>query len=475
LSVDWLCHLPAPLRRGLYFGLQRAIGSRIGSVWREYLSWEGLSPEELEARVERKLRNTLSGAVEHNAFYRELGLQARPGETAPAFLGRFPMLTRETIRSRFASLVADPLRATISSPENVSPRRYDWLVVKTGGTTGHPTSVVHDASGRDWGRATRLFAARLCGQPLGTRHFRLWGSEADLLKARQSLVLRTQQALLGSVPLNAFRSRRQDLQEHYDTLRRHPEIDCLEAYVDAAVILARHIREQNLAPVRLRSIIATAGTVTPEWRRVLKETFGAEVFDKYGSRECCDIACECRAHQGLHIHSPNVFVEVVDTAGQPCAPGETGRILVTLLNNPSFPLIRYEIGDLAQWAAPGRCPCGLAWPRLQSLQGRNDDLLVTEDGTCITSVFFRHFVGVSLNRQIITEWQMEQTARNQFIFRYVATASDDLAENLEKLRDSFLQALGRRAVIEMVPITSIPRSPTGKMRWILNNCPPSAR
>ena len=284
--------------------------------------------------MERRLRDTLGGACEHSAYYRDLGLQPRPGETALEFLGRFPVLTREIIRSHFPSLVADPLRGVITSPESVSRRRYDWQVVKTGGTTGHPTSVVHDAGGRDWGRATRLFAARLCGQPLGTRYFRLWGSEADLLKTRLSPARRAEQALLGCVPLNAFRSRRQDLQEHYDTLRRHPEIDCMEAYVDAAVILARHIRQQDLPPPRLRSIRATAGTVTPDWRRILEETFHAEVFDKYGSRECCDLACECREHSGLHIHSPNVFLEIVDAAGRPCRPGETGRILVTLLNNP---------------------------------------------------------------------------------------------------------------------------------------------
>ncbi len=471
MSVDWLYHLPAPVRRGLYFGLQRAVGSRIGPVWREYLSWVQLSEEELQERVERKLRDTLGGALAHNAYYRKLGLQPRPGESARELLGRFPVLTRETIRSAFTSLVADPLRAAIASPESVSGRRYDWLVVKTGGTTGLPTAVVHDARGRDWGRATRLFAARLCGQPLGTRYFRLWGSEADLLKTRLSLILRAQQALLGYVPLNAFRSRHQDLQEHYDTIRRHPEITCMEAYVDAAVILAGHIRRQNLPPPRLRSIMASAGTVTPEWRQVLQETFGAEVFDKYGSRECCDIACECHAHQGLHIHSPNVFVEVVDAAGQPCAPGQTGRLLVTLLNNPSFPLIRYEIGDLAQWAAPGRCGCGLAGPRLQSLQGRADDLLTTEDGTRITSVFFRHFVGVSLNRQIIAEWQLEQTAPNRFIFRYVPATANGLAENLDQLRESFGKALGRSADIEMLRVDSIPHTPSGKLRWILNNSP----
>ena len=98
-------------------------------------------------------------------------------------------------------------------------------------------------------------------------------------------------------------------------------------------------------------------------------------------------------------------------------------------------------------------------------------MLTTEDGTCITSVFFRHLVGVSLNRQILAEWQLEQTAPNRFVFRYVAATTEGLAENLDKLRHSFQAALGRSAVIEMAPVPSIPPTATGKTRWILNTCP----
>lgn len=469
MNVDWLQHLPAPVRRGLYFGLQRAIGSRIGAIWREFQSWEHLTPEQLEARVEAKLSETLANAVAHCAYYRGLGLAPRAGESARAFLGRFPVLTRETVRERFTELVADHLRAQITSPHSQSRQRYDWLVVKTGGTTGNPTTVVHDASGRDWGRATRLFSARQCGHPLGTRYFRLWGSEPDLLQTEAKLHLRVQRSLLGEIPLNAFRSKEAELRQHHATMMAHPEITSAMAYVDAAVSLALFIEEKNLPRPRLKTLMACAGTVTPEWRRILERVFGAEVFDKYGSRECCDMACECRQHRGLHVYSPNVFIEIVDEAGSPCAPGQTGRILVTLLNNPGFPLVRYQIGDLAQWAEPGPCPCGLAWPRLQSLQGRADEMLLTEDGTWLTSVFVRHFVGVSLNRQLIREWQLEQTGRKEFIFRYVPVQEEGLEANLAKIKESFHLALGRSVNIELRRVSEIPLSPTGKMRWIINS------
>jgi phenylacetate-CoA ligase len=233
--------------------------------------------------------------------------------------------------------------------------------------------------------------------------------------------------------------------------------------------LALFIQEQHLPPPRLKTIMACAGMVTPEWRRLLQETFQAEVFDKYGSRECGDMACECRQHQGLHVYSPNVFLEVVDEQNRPCPPGQTGRVLVTLLNNHSFPLIRYENGDLAQWAAPGICPCGLAWPRLQGLEGRADDVLMTEEGTLITSVVVRHFVGVSLNRQLLREWQLEQVAPKQFIFRYVPLQTEGLAANLAQLQDGFRAVLGQGVTIGLESVTAIPLASSGKRRWIINS------
>jgi phenylacetate-CoA ligase len=159
----------------------------------------------------------------------------------------------------------------------------------------------------------------------------------------------------------------------------------------------------------------------------------------------------------------------VDDAGAPCPPGQTGRVLVTLLHNPSFPIIRYEIGDLAQWAPPTPCACGLAWPRLQSVQGRADELLLTQDGTFITSVFIRHFLGVSLNRQIIRQWQIEQTGPARFVFRHVAEAGPELDRNLADIQAAFREALGRNITVEMVRVPAIALSPTGKTRWIINS------
>ena len=472
MNVDWIATLPAPARRAMYFGLQRVIGSRIGPVWREFLAWERFTPEQFSQAIEHRLTALLEAATRSSEYYRRLNLNRDANETATQWLRRFPALSREKVREHFEEIVTDALRGEITSPDSVSKRRYDWLVVKTGGTTGVPTTVVHDARARDWGRATRLYAARQCGFPLGTPYFRLWGSEQDLLNQQASLQQRLLRNLLAEVPMNAFKAKEADLRRHLQTMQSRPNIHHLMTYVDAAAGLALFIHDHNLPRPQFKTIMACAGTVTSEFRKILGQTFSAEVFDKYGSRECCDMACECHHHTGLHVFSPNIFLEIVDDAGRECPPEKPGRILITMLNNPGFPMIRYEVGDVGAWAEPKRCPCGSSFPLLQSLQGRQDDMLLTEDGTLQSSGFVRHFVGVSLNRQLIREWQLEQTGRCEFVFRYVALRQEGLQDNLNRLKESFLLVFGRSASIELQAVSEIPPSATGKVRWIVNSYRP---
>jgi phenylacetate-CoA ligase len=80
----------------------------------------------------------------------------------------------------------------------------------------------------------------------------------------------------------------------------------------------RPLSEHDLPRPAFKTIMACAGTVTPDFRKLLEETFSADVYDKYGSRECCDMACECRCHTGLHVYAPNVFLEIVDDSGNEC-------------------------------------------------------------------------------------------------------------------------------------------------------------
>src|SRR4029078_6534783 len=71
----------------------------------------------------------------------------------------------------------------------------------------------------------------------------------------------------------------------------------------------------------------------------IESGLGAPVAREYGSQECGMIAMDDRDRQ-LRVREDQLLVETLARAdGQ-------YDLIITPLNNPSFPLMRYAIGDL---------------------------------------------------------------------------------------------------------------------------------
>ena len=76
----------------------------------------------------------------------------------------------------------------------------------------------------------------------------------------------------------------------------------------------------------------------------------------------------------MHIWDDYVYVEIVDPAtGAPVPDGEWGEICLTTLVKEGAPLIRFRTHDLSR-IIPGECPCGSRFPRIDTIQGRSDDM-----------------------------------------------------------------------------------------------------
>lgn len=119
-------------------------------------------------------------------------------------------------------------------------------------------------------------------------------------------------------------------------------------------------------------MLAVGGQATPLCRKIVRQALGIPVLEIYSAEECSHVAHECPAGS-LHVLSELVHVEIVDEAGQACAPGTEGRVLVTVLHNTAQPTIRYEIGDTGAFAPP--CSCGRSLPVLAPISGRTKHML----------------------------------------------------------------------------------------------------
>ena len=130
------------------------------------------------------------------------------------------------------------------------------------------------------------------------------------------------------------------------------------------------------------------------------------------------MALEC-PHSGLyHIMSESIILEVLDEEGRPCAPGQTGKVVVTDLHNFATPLIRYMVGDYAEMAEA--CACGRGLPTLKSIAGRERNMLVKPGGVRHwPRIAMKHFIDI----QYINQYQFIQHSLEEIEVRLVVTNS----------------------------------------------------
>jgi phenylacetate-CoA ligase len=143
--------------------------------------------------------------------------------------------------------------------------------------------------------------------------------------------------------------------------------------------LASLVRESGQRLPALRVIQAIGETLSPVARSLIEDSFGAPVRNLYSNTEAGYVASPCPAGHGLHVHSENVLAEVLDADNRPCAPGQTGRLVLTTLHNFLTPFVRYDIVDEVT-LAPGPCPCGRGLPLWTHVVGRHYPTLHLTDG-----------------------------------------------------------------------------------------------
>jgi phenylacetate-CoA ligase len=448
------------LREHVYTGLQALLGSRVGARLEEYLRLEKATPDQLHELQNYRLFRLLRFAVDNVPYYRE---RCPSGDRIR--LEDFPVLTKTSVRDHFRDLMSPEVKAGYGCRRRAG---YSWIEVKTGGSTGQPTSVIHDARFRDYGRAARLYSQHLCGFPFGTPYFRLWGSMKEIHQMRESAACRLTRLLSGERLLNAFRMSEERMRVYLASMSRS-RIRHMMAYVDCAAELARFARKSGI-PVRpLESLMACAGTVTPDSRALIESVFGCKLHNKYGSRECAEMACACRFGR-MHIYTNHVLLEAVDERDRAVQPGTAGRLLVTLLNNHSFPMIRYEIGDVGA-LGEGNCPCGSPFPILDRVEGRSSEFLKTGSGAYVSPLYIMHLVGVVHNPGFVRRFQLVQCEPTRFDLN-LEVADDAPAGQLESLGGRLERDLGavfgEACSVRARRVDVIPESSSGKFLYVVS-------
>src|SRR5690606_9254689 len=146
-----------------------------------------------------------------------------------------------------------------------------------------------DAETNDWKVAVKLLFDSWTGYRQGEPFAMLWGAHHELVS--RSLKERVGSFLRNELRLNAYLMSITVMDE-YISKRNAFKPELILAYAQRASQLADHAERTNQSVYSPRAIMTSATTLEPVMRATIERVFDAPVFDRYGSREVGDVACE---------------------------------------------------------------------------------------------------------------------------------------------------------------------------------------
>jgi phenylacetate-CoA ligase len=235
--------------------------------------------------------------------------------------------------------------------------------------------------------------------------------------------------------------------------------------------LLRGLTDDELAQLRrtLRVVFTESELLTAPVRNQLADGFGVPVFNEYSAYEALHIGFDCTEGQ-MHIAEDRIYLEIVDSKGDPVPDGVEGHVVVTGYRERAMPLLRYWLGDRAARRSEP-CACGRTLRRLELTTGRADDYVVLSDGE---RIYAGTFIGMAIGTPGVAECMVRQDATGQIIVYLVPDARvgrsfDELAG---AARDWLYGSAGRKFELSFEPADQLELTPGGKGRFVVSQYRP---
>lgn len=434
-------------------------GTRLNRASEVLEQSEYLTAAQLRERQDAAIRRVVSAAYKLAPFYRRYfdsaGVSVKDIQSV-ADLSKLPLVTKDHVRRHGSEMLT------------AARHQRGWLHGHTSGTTGSPLSLWYDRETavytnavdhqqKRWGGLKRdewigMFLGRVI-VPIEQRRPPYW---------RSNLVLR-------QVWFSCFHMNDSTLQSYIAEITKR-RLRYLEGYPSTLFILAQYLlrRGQRLP---MNAVFTSSETLHEVQATSIREAFSCEIFDFYGHAERVLFAAECEMHDGKHLAELFGYCEVVDENGNIVPDGTPGYLVGTSLHNLAMPLIRYRTGDISIIRTDA-CPCGRTHRRIDSVTTKAEDIVVTPDGRLISpSVLTHPFKPLDS----IRESQIIQEDLNTLVVRVVADSDSFTKEDELQLVRSLIDRLGQGIDIHIERVSTIPRGPNGKLRWVVSKVEHASR
>lgn len=419
---------------------------------------EKSSKKDIKKFEENKLERLLLHACKNVPYYSKVLEKSKVIEGGRVNLKNFnkiPILTKEIIKKEGENLYSKDYK------------KRKFYKNSTGGSSGIPINFIQDKNYEDWNIGNKIYYKTFGGQHIGDLEIRLWGSERDILRSKESLSIKLINWLYNRKEFNSFLMTKEKMQFFIEQLNTQKP-KWIEAYAHSIYELAKFVKENRLKVHSPNGILTSSGTLYSKMKELIEDVFQTKVFNRYGSREVGDIACSCEQGYELHVSIWNNFIEILDDDHAPVKPGCPGKIYVTNLNNYSMPFIRYDIGDIAVRSEKRQCPCGRKTPLLKGVEGRITNVFRTKQGTIITPEFFIHFLGVVYNKGFISQFQVIQKDFDSIIIKVIVEDQRNFNRYKSRIENCFKEVMGKTCKIQWEFVDEIEYLKTGKFPYVLS-------
>jgi phenylacetate-CoA ligase len=276
----------------------------------------------------------------------------------------------------------------------------------TTGSTGSPITIYSDNFSSNFKSLTLNNIWHKIGNKIYYRELRLWRkkelSGIDKYRYDNGFLL-----IIDIFDLNGDISKSStflssQLDKIYDF---NPNV--IRGYTSALYTLSKIININRLT--KLKSVISSAESLPELLWNDLEKSFNTKVYNLYGGTEATCIGVSNKENRKLVLSENLYFIEIVDKDGNQSRPYEPGRILITDLHAKAFPLIRYEIGDLA--IIDEHFYENSNYQRyLLSVEGRTNDVFTLPNGKMLYSHFWQNYFREKMH--FINQFQVIQESIN---------------------------------------------------------------
>lgn len=242
-------------------------------------------------------------------------------------------------------------------------------------------------------------------------------------------------------------------------------IKVIRGYMTTLDTITRYMEEKHLT-FKHKVTFISVGELLQEWLRLrVVEYLHCDIISQYGNEEIGIFGQSEINKSGRHINlnGAGCIIEILKfDKDEPAKKGELGRIVVTDFTNYAFPMIRYEIGDIA---APCEYYSDGTIKSIDNLSGRITDQIYCTDGRAL-DFYNSNPVEIQKNT-LIKQFQFIQKGPKEYLLR-ISLKNEKVKEDEKLFIYKLKELLGSDANISIEWSNELPILSSGKRKIVVN-------